>query len=110
MYVRMYVCIMYVCIQGVPPFATEPDISLIILLLMRILQRILKRTTDTFVFISHKPNALLFKFRCNIFIGVSIIKEMPGSLPSGKHCVCMCVCVCVYIYIYIYRVFHDFRA
>ena len=50
---------------------------------MRILQRNLKRTTDTFLFISHTTNALLFKFRCNIFIGVRIIKEMPGSVASG---------------------------
>jgi hypothetical protein len=26
-----------------------------------------------------------FKFRCNIFIGVRIIKEMPGSVASGTH-------------------------
>jgi hypothetical protein len=34
-------------------------------------------------FISHTTNVLLFKFRCNIFIGVRIIKEMPGSVASG---------------------------
>ena len=34
-------------------------------------------TTDTFLFISHKTNELLFKFR--------IIKEMPGLLASGTH-------------------------
>ena len=72
-------------IQGVP-FATEPGISLIILSLMRILQRNLKRTTDTFLFISHTTNVFLFKFLCNIFIGVRIIKEMPGSVASGTHC------------------------
>ena len=44
-------------------------------------------TTDTFLFISHTTNALLFKFRCNIFIGVRIIKEMPGSVASGTHCI-----------------------
>jgi len=44
-------------------------------------------TTDTFVFISHTTNILLFKFRCNIFIGVRIIKEMPGSVASGTHCI-----------------------
>ena len=38
---------------------------------------------------------LLFKFRCNIFIVVRIIKEMPGSVASGTHC----GSVCVYIYI-----------
>jgi len=46
-------------------------------------------TTDTFVFISHTTNVLLFKFRCNIFIGVRIIKEMPGSVASGTHCIKM---------------------
>ena len=64
------------------PLATEPGISLIILPLMRILQR----TTDTFLFISHTTNVLLFKFRCNIFMGVRIIIEMPGSVASGTHC------------------------
>ena len=46
----------------------------------------IRRTTDTFLFISHTKNVLLFKFRCNIFIGVRIIKEMPGSVASGTHC------------------------
>ena len=32
-------------------------------------------------------NILLFKFRCNIFIGVRIIKEMPGSVASGTPCI-----------------------
>jgi hypothetical protein len=53
---------------------------------MRILQRNLRRTTDTFFFISHTTNVLLFKFRCDIFIGVRIIKEMPGSAASGTLC------------------------
>ena len=43
-------------------------------------------TTDTFLFICHAPNVLLFKFRCNIFIGGRIIKEMLGSVASGTHC------------------------
>jgi hypothetical protein len=43
-------------------------------------------TTDTFLFISHTTNQLLFKFSCNIFIGVRIIKEMPGSVASGTPC------------------------
>jgi len=77
---------LYLHIQCVP-LATEPDISLIILPLMRILQRNLKRTTDTFLFISHTTNVLLFKFRCNIFIGVRIIKNMPGSVVTGTHCI-----------------------
>ena len=52
-------------IQGVP-LVTELGISLIILPQMRILQRNLKRTTDTFLFVSHTTNVILFKFRCNI--------------------------------------------
>jgi len=81
----VFVCILHI-IQCVP-LATEPVISLIILPLMRILQRNLKQTTDTFLFISHTTNVLVFKFRCNIFIGVRIIKEMPGSVASGTHCI-----------------------
>ena len=73
-------------IQGVP-LATEPVISLIISPRTRILQRNLKRTTDIFLFISHSTNVLLFKFRCNIFIGVRIIKEMPRSVASETHCI-----------------------
>jgi len=53
---------------------------------MRILQRLQTHTTDTFLFISHTTNVILFKFRCNIFIGVRIIKEMPGSVASGTPC------------------------
>ena len=49
----------------------------------------IRRTTDTFLFISHTTNVLLFKFRCNIFIDVIIIKEMPGSVASGTPCICM---------------------
>ena len=41
--------------------------------------------TDTFLFISHTTNVLLFKFLCNTFIGVRIIKEMPGSVATGRH-------------------------
>jgi hypothetical protein len=72
------------------PLATEPGISLIILPLMRILLfrvATITLTTDTFLFISHTTNVLLFKFRCNIFIGVRIIKEIPGSVTGGTHCV-----------------------
>ena len=73
-------------VQGVP-LVTEPGISLIVIPLMRILQRIQTHTTDTLLFISHTTNVLLFKFRCNIFIGVRIIKEMPGSVANGTHCI-----------------------
>ena len=34
-----------------------------------------------------EKNVLLFKFRCNIFIDVRIIKEMPGSVASGTSCI-----------------------
>jgi len=68
----------------------DPAFYLIILPQMRILQRILKRTTDTFPFISHTKNVLLFKFRCNNFTAVTIIKEMPVSVASGTHCIFMC--------------------
>jgi hypothetical protein len=43
-------------------------------------------TTDTFLFISHTTNVLLLKFLYTLFIGVRIIKEMPGSVASGTHC------------------------
>jgi hypothetical protein len=44
-------------------------------------------TTNTFLFISQTTNVPLFKFRCNIFIGVRIIKEMPVSVASGTPCI-----------------------
>jgi len=44
-------------------------------------------TTDTLLFISHTTNVLLFESRCNIFIYVRIIKEMPGSVASGTPCI-----------------------
>jgi hypothetical protein len=50
----------------------------------------LKRTTDTFLVISHTTNVLLFKFRCDIFIGARIIKEMPVSVASGTPCIKWC--------------------
>ena len=34
-----------------------------------------------------KRTPIPFKFRCNIFIGVRIIKEMPGSVASGTPCI-----------------------
>jgi hypothetical protein len=46
----------------------------------------IRRTTDTFLFISHTTNVLLFKSRCNIVIGVRIIKELPGLVGSGTLC------------------------
>jgi hypothetical protein len=42
-----------------------------------------------------EKNVFLFKFRCNIFTGVRIIKEMPGSVASGTLCICY-VCICMH--------------
>ena len=49
-------------------------------------------TTDTFLFVSHTTNVLLFKFRYNFFIGVRIIKEMPGLVASGTPCITRGLC------------------
>jgi len=55
---------------------------------MKILQRNRHtHATDTFLFISHTTNVLLFKSRYNIFIGFRIIKEMPGLVGSGTPCI-----------------------
>jgi hypothetical protein len=37
-----------------------------------------------------EKNILLFKFHCNIFIGVRIIKEMLGLVASGTPCTLLC--------------------
>ena len=42
-----------------------------------------RHTTDTFLFIPHTTNVLLFRSGCNIFIGFRIVKEMPGLVGSG---------------------------
>jgi hypothetical protein len=73
-------------LQGVT-LAPETGISLIILPLMFRVATHTTDTTDTFLFISHTTNAPLFKFRCNIFIGGRIIKEMPGSVANGTPCI-----------------------
>jgi L-lysine 2,3-aminomutase len=44
-------------------------------------------TADTFLFISHTTNVLLFKSRCNIVIGVRIIKKLPGLVGIGTLCI-----------------------
>jgi len=51
----------------------------------------IRRTTDTLLVISHTTNVLLFKFRCNIFIDVRIIEEMPGSVASGTPFIFCCI-------------------
>jgi hypothetical protein len=68
---------MYVYIQCVP-LATEPD-----WLADRcsVSQQLAALQTHS------STNVPLFKFRCNIFIGVRIIKEMPGSVASGTPCI-----------------------
>jgi hypothetical protein len=43
----------------------------------------IRRTTDTVLFISRTTNVFLFKSRCNIVIGVRIIKELPSLAGSG---------------------------
>jgi hypothetical protein len=43
-----------------------------------------------------EKNVLLFKFHCNILIGVKIIKEKPGSVASGTLCIrveCKCILI-----------------
>jgi hypothetical protein len=52
-------------------------------------------TTDTFLVISHTTNVPLFKFRCNIFIGVRIIKEVPGSAANGTPCILRWCMFCI---------------
>ena len=69
-------------IQGVP-LPTKPGSSLIILLQTHSDTYKHNFTTDTFLFISHTTNVLLFKSRCNIFIGFAIIKELPGLVGGG---------------------------
>ena len=69
------------------PLATEPGWLADRCSVSQQLGALQTHTTDTFLFISHTTNVLLFKFRCNIFIGVRIIKEMSGSVPSGTPCI-----------------------
>ena len=69
------------------PLATEPGWLADRCSVSQQLGALQTHTTDTFVFISHTTNVLLFKFRCNIFIGIRIIKEMLGSVASGTHCI-----------------------
>jgi len=89
----------YVEVVSGVPLATEPGVGLVILPLIRILQRNLKQTTDTFLFISLTTNVFLFKFLCNVFIGVRIIIEMPGSVPNGTHCIiCIILNSCLHEY------------
>ena len=79
-------CFVFPEVQCVP-LATEPGISLIILTPMKILQRNLNRSTFVVWGMKRNVSAVRFKFRCNILICGKIIKEMPGSVASGTHCI-----------------------
>ena len=68
-------------IQGVP-VTTEPGISLVILPLVRILQRNFNRST--FIVWDMKKNVSVV---CLILINGRIIKETPGSVASGTLCI-----------------------
>ena len=61
--------------------------GLIILPLMRIITTKFEADLPHCVRNVKEKNVLLFKFRCNIFIGVRIIKEIPGSVASGTPCI-----------------------
>ena len=54
---------------------------------MRILQRNFEADLPHCVRNVKEKNVLLFKFLCNIFISVRIIKEMPGSVANGTPCI-----------------------
>jgi hypothetical protein len=69
------------------PLATEPGISLIIVTPMKILQWNLNRSTFVVREMKRNVSVVSFKIRCNILISGKIIKEMPGSVLSGTHCI-----------------------
>jgi len=69
------------------PLATEPGWLVDRSSVSQQLGVLQTHTADIFLFISHTTKLLLFKFRCNIFVGVRIIKEMPGSVASVAHCI-----------------------
>ena len=54
---------------------------------MKILQRNLNRSTFVVWEMKKNVSVVRFKFRCNILISGKIIKEMPGSVASGTHCI-----------------------
>jgi len=96
-------------IQGVP-LATEPGISLIILTPMKRLQRNLNRSTFVVWEMKRNVSVVRFKFRCNILISGKIIKEMPGSVASGTHCIVSCdLAGCTNIYFMVSYKRNDYR-
>jgi hypothetical protein len=47
----------------------------------------IRHTTDTFHFVFHTTNVLLFKYLCNIVIGVGIIKELQVLVDGRTPCI-----------------------
>ena len=87
----LYECKIHNSVQCVP-LATEPSISLIILTPIKILQQNLNRSTFVVWEMKRNVSVVHFKFRCNILISGRIIKEMPGSVASGTHCIYWNLC------------------
>jgi len=54
---------------------------------MKILQRNLDRSTFVVWEMKRNVSVVRFKFRYSILISGKIIKEMPGSVASGTHCI-----------------------
>jgi len=73
-------------LQGVP-LATEPGISFINFTTNEDIATKFEADLPHCVRNVKEKNVLLFKFRCNIFIGVRIIKEMPGAVATGTPCI-----------------------
>jgi len=69
------------------PLATEPGIYLIILTPMKILQRIMNRSMSVVWEVKRNVSLIRCNFLYNIVISGKIIKEMPGSVASGIHCI-----------------------
>jgi hypothetical protein len=76
------------------PLATEPGISLIILTSTKILQRNLNRGTFVVWEIKRNVSVVCVCSAPNILISDKIIKEMPGSVESGTHCIMTFIIVC----------------
>jgi len=54
---------------------------------MKILQGNLNRSTFVVWEMKRNVSVVHFKIRCNNLISGKIIKEMPGSVASGTHCI-----------------------
>jgi hypothetical protein len=69
-------------IQNVP-LATKPGLSVIY---SNTNEDITTKFKQEYVRCVRNSVCSVCLFRCNIFIGFRIIKEMPGSVVSGTHC------------------------